>query len=617
MADGTRRLADPLEQLLQLLDNEHVAPVELAQALVTADALVRDLRGKMTAEIRHKWQVRINELRSACRAGTYAMAEEMAGLCDPTVAALQGRFAELVEEDHVQAARHYEQAATALESMSQGLSSALAMAVQKEAQPDEGLRPKRVEELMKVVWVTPSVGLWDLAGDAYARASCRIAEARKCYERGIEVLESCDRLHGDEQARKGAMAHLLLSLARALLQDPERWHQAEELYRRVADMVFFSAEQRDNQQYMDIYSLVDDVLEFDVRFDRPDWLPHVSCSEHPENRERLVKLQAELGRRALDVLSKEFETSEEGFPVPETFYLVAGTSKQYMHLKEYRSCLSLVEQNASFDGAFFDWAWDELSGTLEWAFAFILYLTDMAEARAMLERPDYSEFLKEVRGFKELQHRVELRQIRTEKVQRASKTLLEHVDSSLQRLSLARSVERTQSRLLDEKPWLKDCANFGSIVNAETLYEQLQVRNYAEIVVGLCNAVEAELKECLYKRYLDFLAQSPNERYGEESRRQGERGSVLYFFASMVGKYGQFPAWKRCVSTAFPDQEQFLLFDLPRSLRKLTDLRNPSAHGKMSSAAKAKRTRELVLGSDQTPGLLQRLAELRGSQDAP
>jgi len=44
----------------------------------------------------------------------------------------------------------------------------------------------------------------------------------------------------------------------------------------------------------------------------------VPFSIEAQKEDRLLRLKAELGQQALDVLRAEFEKSEEGFPVPET-----------------------------------------------------------------------------------------------------------------------------------------------------------------------------------------------------------------------------------------------------------------------------------------------------------
>jgi hypothetical protein len=131
--------------------------------------------------------------------------------------------------------------------------------------------------------------------------------------------------------------------------------------------------------------------------------------------------------------------------------------------------------------------------------------------------------------------------------------------------------------------------------------------------MGYCNAVEEELKQFLYKEYLAYYAEKYNEGYEEESRRQREKGSVLYFIANVTTNTMKNQIWNQFVDARFPEQKEFLLNQLPQVLAELSNPRNPSAHGKMPERKKAERTREIVLGMSGKPALLERLVALHQS----
>jgi hypothetical protein len=58
------------------------------------------------------------------------------------------------------------------------------------------------------------------------------------------------------------------------------------------------------------------------------------------------------------------------------------------------------------------------------------------------------------------------------------------------------------------------------------------------------------------------------------------------------------------------DTVSFLLYELPGSVAKLRELRNPAPHGNVMTASEAKEMRKLVLGTPEKPGLLKRLNEI-------
>jgi len=125
--------------------------------------------------------------------------------------------------------------------------------------------------------------------------------------------------------------------------------------------------------------------------------------------------------------------------------------------------------------------------------------------------------------------------------------------------------------------------------------------------------VEEELKQFLYKKYLDFHRDRFNEGYGEESRRQKEKGSVLHFIASMMKNDFRCRIWEQFIATKLPEHREFLSKELPALLKELVGLRGSSAHGRMPERKKAVKAREVVLGTPGRPGLLERLVALSQS----
>jgi hypothetical protein len=128
--------------------------------------------------------------------------------------------------------------------------------------------------------------------------------------------------------------------------------------------------------------------------------------------------------------------------------------------------------------------------------------------------------------------------------------------------------------------------------------------------MGYWNAMEAELKQFLYKDYLFFVAEIFNERYGEEARGQK---NVLNSIADISRNKIRHQMWVQFVRSRFPQHSEFLLDELPQSSAMLAELRNPSAHGSMQERKKAERAREIVLGVSGKPGLVERLVALRQS----
>jgi hypothetical protein len=600
MSDKERNLLDPLQKLLLVAGDERFVPSELAGRINTLNALLVDLGKRMNEEMRAKWKDRIGGAVSDCDRNSYDLVADKQKVCIAALRTLRGRFYEVVENDYSIAAAHYEEAANAMDFLPNELRWQVVgkMLSMKQYQNIADTNSAFYLKLLPVY-------LWDWAGDSYCRVNNKMEDARRCYEQGLGILRPMEAEGSEVEQWQICLCHLEISLANLLLAHFDEWGKAQALYEDAADVVFFKREKKENEQYRGICSIiVSTSSEADVfDFAKSDWTPHVKIPAAQKYREGLTKLKAELGQRALDLLRKEFEKSEEEFPVPETYYLVAFLGELYLALKEYEKCADIVGKGESFDDGFFEWTIDELKQHADWAFPFVVHTGNEYFAKGLLQRPDYKEFLEHQKKVEESHQRQEWKQMRVER----------HLEAIQREVAGAVTVDKIQNKLIAEKPWLENATNSGSVVNAEVLYEQLGKQNWGEVVMGYCNAVEEELKQFLYKEYLAYYAEKYNEGYEEESRRQREKGSVLYFIANVTTNTMKNQIWNQFVDARFPEQKEFLLNQLPQVLAELSNPRNPSAHGKMPERKKAERTREIVLGMSGKPALLERLVALHQS----
>ena len=447
------------------------------------------------------------------------------------------------------------------------------------------------------------IGLWDLAGDSYNRVGDRKEDSRRCYEKGLEIVEEVERWGHVSQDLTAYEWHLMLSLAATLASGSGEWSAVEAVFRKIGGAVFFNKQTRGNREYRNLcHIIVNEHGMAGLALDRPDWLSHVAPPVSSIHTTSLTKLKAEFGNRALDMLKVDFNTSDNGYPVPETYCLAAIVAELYEKLNEPQKVVEILPWHGPFGEAFFEWTLDELQSACSWSYDFLVFTETVSRAEGLLRRPDYKEFMEKLKIAEESHQRQEWLQMRQEKL-------------TSQVLELTRpNLDATHSRLLEEKPWLRSIANPGSIVNSEFLLDQLKQRNWGEVVAGYCNAVEEELKHCIYKEYLDFLAETSASDYGDESERKEKPGSVLYFLAGMGKNPVQHGIWKQFVTTKMPQHKRFVVDDLPLLLSDLRELRNPSAHGVMSERRKAERARDIVMGTRSEVGLLERLGKLRSSQ---
>lgn len=612
MEDSQELLLDPHKQLLFAISSTHQLLSSLSEEVETLDALINDFGETMSPDIRERWKSKLVQTLHDCEVNSFGLTDEIQGLYMAALHVIEGRFDEVVEKNYHGAGSCYEQAANILASMLKSQLEKLISGIIAQGSLDNRVEDltldkkkvdffERLDIILAFVYRLPEANLWNRAGDIYCRAGTR-ALARQCYERGIKV--SSEALAGEvERPWKIALyqtnSRLALSMAVAVLIPSDEWQQAELLYRKVANSMFFNMEQKDNGAYQDICGVLvygSDVSPFG--FVEPNWFPRVPVSIETQKDERLFRLKAELGQQALDTLRTEYEKRKEGFPVPETYFLVAILSEIYKKLQEYEKCTNLIISGShDFDDAFFEWAFDEMIRTHDWAFSFIEHLENVSFVRGLLQRLDYKEFIERMKKAEESHQRLEWRQIRFERV--------------LEKAGDRAGIEKVRNQLSTKNPWLEDAANPGSVLNAELVYQQLKKTNWGEVVVGYCNAVEEELKGFVYKGYLAFIAGQSDRNYSHESQRQNSPGSVLYFIASVETNQLIKGLWHNFVQTIMSENYDFLHSQLPSSLSSLVELRNPSAHGKMSERAKAEKAREIVLGKQRQPGILEKLVALR------
>lgn len=610
MDDSQELLLDPHRQLLFAVSNAHELSGPLSEEIETLNALVSDFGERMSPDIRERWKSKLAQTLHDCEVDSLGLTDDMQGLCMAALRAIEGKFYEAVEKDYHGAGSYYQQAANVLASMPklqlEKLMTCIAQGCLAKRDEDSTSSKKEVkfEESLGVMlafpYRLPEVGLWSSAGDAYCRAGT-IELARQCYDGGLKV--STEVLAGEVEkpwavALRWIQCRLALSMAAAVLIPCDDWRQAEFLYREAADSIFFNIDQKDNSTYQDICGVL--VYGSGVSpygFDEPNWFPRAPVSTEVQKDERWLRLKAELGQQALDTLRIEYEKSEEGFPVPETYFLLDILSEFYTELREYEKCANLIGGKHNFDVDFWDYTYDELTEVHDWAFSLIQHVEKVSFVRGPLQRPDYKEFIERMKKTEESHLRLELRQIRFERV--------------LEETSSQTGIEEVRHQLLKENPWLEDAANPGSVANAELIYQQLKKTNWGEVVIGYCNALEEELKGFIYKEYLAFVARQSDKNYGQESRRQNKQGSVLYFIASTVSNRLANQIWNNFIQVRMPEHKDFLSNQLPNSLAALIELRNPSAHGKMSERTKAERAREIVLGKHTQQGILANLVALR------
>ncbi|MBI4267279.1 MAG: hypothetical protein HY662_00660 [Chloroflexi bacterium] len=607
---------DPLKQLLFIVTDEAFMPKQLAVDIDTLSRVLDDLGERMDTDFRATWQNRLREAIAKCEDASCSITSEVRSTCGAALQALQGRFHETVEKDYACAAIAYEEAASRLGNISDDSWGSLAGNVLARKSPSETAQAALSQDTLPVrKWQLadadlemalcyyqrlPPAGLWDCAGDAYFRAGNCAPDVHRCYQTGLGIVEA-----GHRELRLGPGRYMLCHLALPyahLLTGSQATDELERLYRKVADTVFFDLEKRENEAYQEICGVINYGIDASYDFAEPVWWPHVCVAANDENREWLLKLKTKLAEKALNTLKTEYDKHED-FPVPESYYLVAILSELYRHSNEFEKCATFVKYGGTpFDDAFFGCSYDELHET-GWAYSFLQVMENQAYARGMLQRPDYKELTETTKQIRESLQRQELIRIRQDKT--AAEANRTRVDA-----------DEVQSGLTRDRPWLKHAANPGALVNAECLYELLGKRSWSEVVVGLWNALEAQVEAFLYTEYKAFVAGGSLEAYGEEILKQEKQGSVLYYLNGKIKSPVGYPVWKNFVLSRFPGEKDFLLKEFPESLRQLIQLRSLAAHGEILQRSQASQARDLVLGTAGQKGLLESLVDLRDDRSA-
>jgi len=264
MDDSQELLLDPQKQLLFAVSNTHQLLGSLSEEVATLDALVNDFGERMSPDIRERWKSKLAQTLQSCEVNSFGLTDEMLGLCMAALSAIEAKFYEVVEKNYHGAGSCYERAASTLTSMPkpqlEKLMTCIAQASLASRDEDSTSSEKKVkfEESLGVMlaflYRLPEAELWNSAGDNYYRTGT-IALARQCYDRGIKV--SNEALAGDVEqpwqiALRQINGRLSLSMATAVLIPSDEWQQAELLFRKAADSMFFNIEKRDNDTYRDI-----------------------------------------------------------------------------------------------------------------------------------------------------------------------------------------------------------------------------------------------------------------------------------------------------------------------------------------------------------------------------
>lgn len=608
MSNTAEDRLDSFNQFLVAAANNRHAPMTLTDGMRVLHALVDDMGPRMTEELRRRWLDKMNEILSDRGENSYDLTVNTQNLYVGALRGLQAYFCDVVQEDCIAAGRHYEQAARTINLIPESLGADELLGAPPKEDGTASLDEIMCVAVDLIVLRLPIVDLWDRAGDAYCRGGS-MEDAKRCYEAGIETLRvsypdpqepgraDLARLRGSDVYH----CHLLLSLANVLVVSKEAWDKTEALYMEAADSVFFSQEEKSNDQYYDLCGLLAQLGATGFSFSRRKrhlphvWVPLLSTGQ----RENMLKLATEIGQRALEELIREYDV-KESFPVPETCYLLGILGHYYSDLGQYQRCADFFPRDTKLAGAYWEWTWvelEELAGTaFEWVQPHVAFCFQTRFAHGLMQRPDYKEFVEHIKQIEASHNRQELRIIRQERI--------------LRDMDRTPSTEETRSKLLHEYPWLGDLANLGSLVNAEDLLQRLGNQNWSEVVVGYCNAVEEQLKRSVYKEYLAFRA-SFDKHYAEESERQRETGSVLSFIAGITRNPSRRQLWDRFVAARMHGYGDILRKELPVKLSELVPMRNRAAHGETLDRKSADRVRRIVLGRPSETGLLEKLSKIR------
>lgn len=608
MTNKAENSLDSLNQLFTVIVDNRKVPTTLTDDIRVLNTLVDDMGHKMADDMRLKWIDMMERIVSDCDKNIYDLTENTKHLYVGVLRGLEGRFNEIVKEDYIAAGEYYEDAARTLNLIPEKLNVEDLLGPLPQESKTLGLNEITCVGIDLTILRLPIIDLWDRAGDAYYRG-VKIEDAKRCYEAGVETMRLSypkpkDPARADIAMSRGAdvyYCHLLLSLANVVTITKSEWDKAEALYREAVDAIFFSKKEKFNDQYYDLCRVIASLGATGFLFSRRRaYIPHVHIAAPVIQQEgNRLKLATEIGQEALDELIREYDTKEI-FPVPETSYLLGILSYFYSDLGQYEKCANLVPLGTKFGRDYWQWTWgelEELADTeFEWIHPHVSSCREMRFAEGLMQRPDYKEFVENIKKMEESHERQELRLVRHERM--------------LRDMDKRPSAQAIQVKLLHEHPWLDSIANQGSLINAEDLYQRLGKQNWSEVIMGFCNAVEEELKQSVYKKYLGFRA-SFDKDYAEESERQRKEGSVLSFIASITKNPLRRRIWEKFVTNKIPADRDFLLKELPILLSQLVPIRNKAAHGEMLEKKFAEQARWIVLGRPSEAGLLERLSKIR------
>lgn len=178
-------------------------------------------------------------------------------------------------------------------------------------------------------------------------------------------------------------------------------------------------------------------------------------------------------------------------------------------------------------------------------------------------------------------------------------------------MPITHTLEEVSQRLRDKHgDWVSKLANQGALTNAEFLYEALKAKSWGGVITEYANAVEAEIKAKLLPGLGNLLKKNGTTLENILPSRVESGGSSLGYAEVVLKRIAANQLLTNFLSALPKDTVSFLLYELPGSLAKLRELRNPAPHGNVMTASQAKEMQKLVLGTPEKPGLLKRLNDI-------
>jgi hypothetical protein len=154
------------------------------------------------------------------------------------------------------------------------------------------------------------------------------------------------------------------------------------------------------------------------------------------------------------------------------------------------------------------------------------------------------------------------------------------------------------------------------------MFDTLEHRTYGEVIMGFCNCVEAEIKRDIVlplMTYLDKKKMSKNIKL-ETSAYSIKMTDDIFLddIKRILLGISTHKDLRGFLFTLIPDQRDFLTKRLPNAIDKISYFRNiphgdSAAHGGITNNKNAQEIRQLVLGTNNNPGLLKELIEIRNN----